>query len=88
MKSTTPSSPTAKIEPIDESRLPETLGTRIDAWIARQAEPRPSRAEAVRRLLDEALGKPVESARPAISDEAALPEIPENDVEPYDGSPI
>ena len=24
----------------------------------------------------------------AISDEAALPEIPENDLEPYDGSPV
>jgi hypothetical protein len=88
MKSTMPSSPTAKIEPIDESRLPETLGIRIDAWIARQPEPRPSRAEAVRRLLDEALAKPAETRRPTISDEAALPEIPESDAEAYDGSPI
>ena len=88
MKSMTPSSPTTKIEPIDGSRLPENLGTRIDAWIARQPEPRPSRTEAVRRLLDEALGKPVETPRPAISDEAALPEIPKSDAEPYDGSPI
>jgi hypothetical protein len=88
MKSTTPSSPTTNVEPIDESRLPETLGIRIDAWIARQPEPRPSRAEAVRRLLDEALGKPVETRRQAISDEAALPDIPESDAEPYDGSPI
>jgi hypothetical protein len=80
--------PTTKIEPIDESRLPDTLGTRIDAWIARQPEPRPSRAEAVRRLLDEALGEPVETRRPAISDQAALPEIPDSDAEPYDGSPI
>ena len=88
MKSTTPSSPTTKIEPIAESRLPETLGIRIDAWIARQPEPRPSRTEAVRRLLDEALGKPVDTRRPAVSDEAALPEIPESGAEPYDGSPI
>jgi hypothetical protein len=88
MKSTTPSSPTTNIEPIDERRLPEELGIRIDAWIARQPEPRPSRSEAIQRLLDEALGKPVETRRSAISDEAALPEIPENDAEPYDGSPI
>jgi transcriptional regulator with XRE-family HTH domain len=27
-------------------------------------------------------------APPAISDEAALPEIPENDDEPYDGAPV
>jgi hypothetical protein len=29
----------------------------IDSWIAKQPEPRPSRPEAIRRLLEKALGK-------------------------------
>jgi hypothetical protein len=33
----------------------------VDAWIAAQPEPRPSRPEAIRRLLAEALGKPAEA---------------------------
>jgi hypothetical protein len=77
-----------KVEPIDESCVSEDLGRRIDAWIAKQPEPRPTRSEAIRRLLDDALGETLETVRPAISDEAALPEIPESDDEPYDGSPI
>lgn len=31
---------------------------RLDAWIAEQPEPRPSRPEAMRRLVAEALAKP------------------------------
>jgi Arc/MetJ-type ribon-helix-helix transcriptional regulator len=38
-------------------RLSEDLSRRIDAWIAAQPEPRPSRPEAIRRLLVEALGR-------------------------------
>jgi hypothetical protein len=68
--------------------MPIALSRAVDAWIAAQPEPQPSRPEAIRRLLAEALGKPAETARPAIADEAALPEIPKSDAEPYDGSPI
>jgi len=59
------------------------MAAAIDDWIAAQPEPRPSRPEAIRRLLAEALGKPAETAPPpAITDEAALPEIPKSDAEP------
>jgi hypothetical protein len=33
------------------------LEARLDAWIGRQAEPRPSRPEAIRRLLEQALAE-------------------------------
>jgi Arc/MetJ-type ribon-helix-helix transcriptional regulator len=36
-------------------RLSEDLSRRIDAWITAQPEPRPSRPDAIRRLLAEAL---------------------------------
>ena len=36
-------------------RLPPAELARLDAWIAAQPEPRPSRPEAIRRLLDRAL---------------------------------
>jgi Arc/MetJ-type ribon-helix-helix transcriptional regulator len=47
--------------PIHALRLPEELRTKIDDWIATQPEPRPSRSEAIRRLLAEALGKPADA---------------------------
>jgi len=75
------------MDPMLNFRSPPSLTASLDAWIAAQPEPRPSRSEAIRRLLAEALGKPVD-ASPAIADEAALPEIPKSDAEPYDGSPI
>ena len=62
MKNSTPSRPTTKIE----SRLSEDLSRRIDAWIAAQPEPRPTRPEAIRRLLAEALGKPADVKSPAL----------------------
>jgi hypothetical protein len=37
-------------------RSPPDLTARIDAWISRQPEPRPSRSEAIRRILADALG--------------------------------
>ena len=58
MTNSTPNLRTMKIEPIDEPRLSEELRGRIDAWTAwtaAQPEPRPSRSQAIRRLLDEAL---------------------------------
>jgi Arc/MetJ-type ribon-helix-helix transcriptional regulator len=64
MKSSTPSRPTTKIE----SRLSEDLSRRIDAWIAAHPEPRPSRPEAIRRLLNEALGKPADAGSIAAED--------------------
>ena len=30
----------------------------------------------------------MKAARPSVSDEAALPDIPETDGEPYDGAPV
>ena len=84
MTDSTPSLPTTKIE----SRLREDMSRQIDAWIAAQPEPRPSRSEAIRRLLAEALAREG-AARSAVSDEAASPEIPtKSGAEPYDGSPI
>jgi metal-responsive CopG/Arc/MetJ family transcriptional regulator len=38
-------------------RSPAKLTARIDAWIAEQPEPQPSRSEAIRRLLEQALRK-------------------------------
>jgi hypothetical protein len=35
---------------------PEQLA-RLDAWIAKQRKPKPSRPEAVRQLVEKALGK-------------------------------
>jgi hypothetical protein len=36
-------------------RSPPELTARIDVWIAGQVEPHPSRSEAIRRLLENAL---------------------------------
>jgi hypothetical protein len=33
------------------------MAARIDAWIAHQPEPRPSRSEAIRRLVEKALSE-------------------------------
>jgi transcriptional regulator with XRE-family HTH domain len=65
LKNPTPSRPTTKIE----SRLSEDLSRQIDDWIAAQREPRPSRSEAIRRLLAKALGR-----------EAAARAIPSHDL--------
>jgi cytochrome c553 len=42
-------------------RLPPSAIASLDAWIAAQPEPRPSRPEAIRRLLAQALGKGVDA---------------------------
>ena len=49
-------------------RMPIALSRAVDAWIATQREPRPSRPEAIRRLLAEALGKPVDARSIAAED--------------------
>ena len=59
MKNTSPGPPKTKIE----SHLSEDLSKRVDAWIAKQPEPRPSRSKAIRRLLSEALGKPTDEGK-------------------------
>jgi hypothetical protein len=38
------------------ARMERGLLNRLDAWISRQPEPRPSRPEAIRRILARALG--------------------------------
>jgi hypothetical protein len=60
-----------KIEPIDESRLSEDLRRRIESWIAAQPERRPTRAEAIRRLVAET-ATPVAVGFPTPKSEALL----------------
>jgi Arc/MetJ-type ribon-helix-helix transcriptional regulator len=36
-------------------RMPPELEAKIDAWIERQPNPKPSRSEAIRRLIDKGL---------------------------------
>jgi hypothetical protein len=43
------------------ARLERPLLDALDAWIAEQPEPRPTRPAAVRRLLAEALGEPADA---------------------------
>ena len=44
-----------KSEPTTVIRLPVSVLLAVDDWIAAQPEPRPSRPEAIRRLLEKAL---------------------------------
>ena len=53
-----PERPT-ELEPIDSTRLMEEVRKKVDTWIAAQPEPRPSRSEAIERLLAEALAREV-----------------------------
>lgn len=36
-------------------RIPAELDAKLNAWIDRQPEPKPSRAEAIRRLIEKGL---------------------------------
>jgi metal-responsive CopG/Arc/MetJ family transcriptional regulator len=38
-------------------RLPADLAQRLNAWIERQPEPKPTRAEAIRRLMERGLAE-------------------------------
>jgi Arc/MetJ-type ribon-helix-helix transcriptional regulator len=38
-------------------RMPPELEAKLEAWIKEQPEPRPSKSEAMRRLLESALGR-------------------------------
>ena len=42
-------------DPAVTVRIPEQTGAAISDWIERQPEPKPSRSEAIRRLIDQAL---------------------------------
>jgi hypothetical protein len=61
--------PKGKVRPPTVAlRLPLDAVEAVDAWIAAQPEPRPSRPEAIRRLLAEALGKPADAGSIAAED--------------------
>jgi ribosome-binding protein aMBF1 (putative translation factor) len=51
---------------VRSARLSEDLSRRIDAWIAAQPEPRPSRSDAIRRILSQALGKTADVKSPEL----------------------
>lgn len=51
--------PTGKT-PISAIRLHPELRAELDAWIARQPDPKPSRSEAIRRLLERGLAREAE----------------------------
>ena len=48
--------------------LPPQLSEQLDAWIARQPEPQPTRPEAIRRILSDALIKPADAGSIAAED--------------------
>jgi Arc/MetJ-type ribon-helix-helix transcriptional regulator len=41
--------------PVHALRIPDHLREQVDAWIAEQPDPQPSRSEAIRRLIEKAL---------------------------------
>lgn len=49
--------PPTGITPMTGVRIPAELDAKLNAWIAAQPEPKPSRSEAIRRLLEKALSK-------------------------------
>jgi hypothetical protein len=49
-------------------RLQDAALSRLDDWIAAQPEPRPSRPEAIRRILSQSLGKPADAGSIAAED--------------------
>jgi hypothetical protein len=51
-----PGRPRTGITPLTGLRIPAELNAKLTAWIERQPDPRPSRSEAIRRLLEKALG--------------------------------
>jgi hypothetical protein len=55
------------------SRMERSLLDAIDAWIAAQPEPRPSRPGAIRRLVAESLGKQETAAREVVGVELSAP---------------
>lgn len=47
--------PRTGVHPMRGLRMPPELEAAIDAWIERQPDPKPSRAEAIRRLIEKGL---------------------------------
>lgn len=47
--------PRTGVTPMTGVRIPAELGAKLRAWIERQLGPRPSRAEAIRRLIEKGL---------------------------------
>ncbi len=47
-----PGRPRTGITPMTGVRIPAELDAKLTAWIERQPEPKPSRSEAIRRLLE------------------------------------
>lgn len=47
--------PRTGIGPVLSVRLYPDLQAKLDAWIERQPEPKPSRSEAIRRLIEKGL---------------------------------
>lgn len=47
--------PRTGVHPMRGLRMPPELEARIDAWIERQPEPKPSRSKAIRRLIEKGL---------------------------------
>jgi hypothetical protein len=52
-----PGRPRTGITPLTGVRIPADLDAKLNAWIAVQPEPKPSRSEAIRRLLESALAE-------------------------------
>ena len=56
------------MDPMLNFRSPPSLTAALDTWIAAQPEPRPSRSEAIRRLLSQSLEKPPDAGSIAAED--------------------
>ena len=54
-------------------RLPPDQLARLDAWIASQPAPKPTRPEAVRRLIDTALTASADSKQPRVQGKGLQP---------------
>lgn len=48
--------PRTGIGPVFSVRLYPEMQAKLDAWIERQPKPKPSRSEAIRRLIEKGLG--------------------------------
>jgi hypothetical protein len=55
--------PTGKGEPVQVRLQPGQMSV-LDAWILKQPEPQPSRPEAIRRLIEQALAAEPKKRRP------------------------
>lgn len=49
--------PATGVTPMTGVRIPTGLAERLNAWIDRQPDPKPTRAEAIRRLMERGLSE-------------------------------